>query len=394
MLPKSVSASALSVYNNCPSRFYHENVLRSPTPSNSAADLGTVCHGVLEVWVQNGHHKDRSPFTKMQAFYVQEYFKYFDETDRYDEGLEMLERWYNRQDFETRAVVSTEQKKTFPIPYTKADGTQGEIPLNYIMDRMDLHSDNLPEVVDYKTIREAVQPDQLKHMMQPRVYGLAAQMEYREAERIRVTYDLLRYDTVGVMFTKEENRLTYKHIVGLVQRIVDDEPTGQDGEVWPKESINPDCRYCVRKSECASLLKHQDAGGLVGVKADDDSIEKYVNIRSKAKWQMDALKMLVEETDTVITNYLQDTEQTEWENENLSIKVASRSVRKVEADDVKRIVPEEIWRDYSTIGLKDVEKILADPRMTDEKRSQVKSHIKKIPGNRFLRSSKKVVIDE
>lgn len=392
MRPKSISASALLVYEACPSRFYAEYVKRASDASNSAADLGTVCHAVLERWVKDGLHepKAKTKFSKMQAIYVEEYFKLFTDTERYEEGMEMLEKWYNRQDFYGREVISTEQKLKFFLPVTYPDGTEGEIQFTYIMDRFDMRSDGAPEVTDYKTIREPVQPEDLKHKIQPRAYAVAAQLAYPDAERIWVGFDLLRYEHVAVVFTKAENRLTYIHLRNVAQRIIDDEPTGEDGEVWPAEKINAECKYCIRKAVCNTLLNHTEVGGLAGVNLAEEPelIGEIVDLRARAKWQMEALKSLLDTVDGTIVDYMAREEIQELPGTETAVRVQSRNTRQPDNDLIRNIVPADIWQDYSKMGLKEADKLLADDRLTSEQKVQIKKAIKRIPGTRFLKSVK------
>lgn len=390
MIPKTISASAILTYEGCDARFYAEYVKRAQDSSNSSADLGTVCHAVLERWVKDGYHDPRAKikFNKMQAIFVEEYFKLFSETDRYEEGLEMLERWFNRQDFWDRKVLSTEQKLNFKIPVTHRDGKPGEVQFTYIMDRFDMRDDGIPEVVDYKSIRESVQPEELKHKIQPRAYAVAAQLMYPEAEKIWVSYDLLRYDKVGVVFTKAENRLTYRHLQSVAQDIINNEPENEDDKEWPKEKINAECKYCIRKAECKTLLSHTEVGGLAGVNLSEkpELIGKIVDLRSTAKWQIDALKTLQEELDGVLTDYMVEEEIQELPGDYTSVKVQSRNTRKPEGTLIHQVVGDAIWGDYAKIGVAEADLILADPRLTDEQKSQIKKYIKKIPGGRFLKS--------
>jgi RecB family exonuclease len=391
MRPKTISASALLVYSGCPSRFYEEYVNRARDSSNSAADLGTVLHAVLEEWVKREHHHPtaQTKFTTMQALYVTEYFKLFSDTERYEEGLEILENWYNRQDFWERTVVSTESKEKFMLPVTYPDGTTGELQFTYIMDRLDMRDDGIPEVVDYKSIRAAVQPEDLKHKIQPRAYAVAAQLKYPDAEFVWVGYDLLRYQYVSVRFSKDENRTTYMHLREVAQRIIDDEPKGTEGEIWPAETINEDCRYCIRKAVCKTLHTHTAAGGLAGVNLSNEpeKIGEVVDARSQAKWQMDALKLLVEEYDNMVTDYMQDEDIRELEGNESLVVIKGRSTRKADDAMIKRIVGPEVWADYSTAGIKSIDSMVkTDQRLTDEQRSEIKKYIKKQPAGRYLQS--------
>jgi hypothetical protein len=406
MRPRSISASALLVFLGCRSRFYYENVLRAKDISNSAADLGTVCHAVLERWVKNGWHlvPDKK-FSAMQALYVEEYFKLFTDTDRYEEGLGLLEKWYNRQDWDDRQVISTEEKLHFDVPVKLTSETgvveDGVITFNYIMDRMDLRSDGIIEVVDYKTIMRPMQPDELPHKIQPRAYGLAAQLQNKDAPKVRVTFDLLRYDKVGVTFTKEDNRNTWLQIRSIAQEIINDEPDPSKADdptyVWPAETINLECKYCIRKADCKTLQAHVDAGGLKGTDLlrDETAVGRIVDLRSNVKWRMDALKMLQEELDTMVMEYMQDLDLRELTGNATQVSIKARQKRAIEPGVVRDIVGESKFAEYATIGTGAVDKMLKnDPDLTDEQKAAVKTRMTKVYGGRWLDSQPVGLLDE
>lgn len=392
MIPKSISASALLNYT-CPSRFYAENVLRADSSSNSAADLGTALHAVLERWVKEGYYlQPNADFDIMKGMYIEEFFKLFDDTERYQEGLELAEKWYNRQDWDDRTVISTEKKLSFMLPVKLPDGSDHEFTFNYIMDRFDMRSDGYPEVVDYKSIREPIRPEDLKHKLQARCYAVAAQLEYPHADRIWVTFDLLRYGPVGVAFTKEENRLTYMHLRGLAQRIADDEPTGEEGEVWPKEIINETCRYCIRSHECQALLKNREAGGIESLDliAEPQKVTEIVDHRTRAKHQMDALKGVVDKLDNLLVDYMQNEEIREVEGDESTLTIQSRNVTRPDGPMIRQIVGNDVWADYTGLTAKAANDILKDPRLTDAQKSLIKQHLPKVPGTRYLKSKTKI----
>jgi hypothetical protein len=110
--PKTLSASSALVFEGCEARFLAESIQKIPSVQNSAAALGTVCHAVLEWWVMSNYHRlPNTPFDVMVKQYDEAYFTLFSDKSRYDEGLEMCRRWYDRQDWTGRQVLSTEKKE-------------------------------------------------------------------------------------------------------------------------------------------------------------------------------------------------------------------------------------------------------------------------------------------
>src|SRR5699024_4479079 len=110
------------------------------------------------------------------------------------------------------------------------------------------------EVVDYKTVRVPIQPDDLDTKIQARAYSLAIQIKHPEATKIKVTFDLLRHDPVSIEFTRDDNIAFWKFLVAETQRIVDLD----EADVRP--TLNPECGFCVKKYSC-KLLQANIAGG-------------------------------------------------------------------------------------------------------------------------------------
>lgn len=370
MIPKSLSASSALVYELCPARWKAEYLERAKQPSGSAANLGTACHAALEAWVRDGHHL-RFPRgggeDTMRSLFVEAYRALFADDERLEEGVELCLSWLERQDWTNRIVLSTETKLSFDLP-TSA----GPIPFNYIMDRFDLlegpHcAEGLVEVevVDYKSVFLPVQPEQLKTKIQARAYGLAAQMQYPDADRVWVTFDLLRYEPVGCVFTKEENRETYRYLKALAERIIADDEA--------PEVLNPDCRYCVRKFECESLLSHVQAGGPLGITDPGEAAAK----RAKLASAKAALEGMISELDGVILTHCEREGLTEFETDEVEVRITARKNRVIDTAMLARVVPPEVLVDKGAkVNISTVDALLRGDELSDSEKSQVRRLIR------------------
>jgi hypothetical protein len=195
---------------------------------------------------------------------------------------------------------------------------------------------------------------------------------YPEAERVKVTFDLLRYDQIGVYFSKEDNRETWRYLVKLCQRLIEDDGTA--------ETINPSCMYCVRKASCQTLLTHQAVGGMIGV---DDPYE-IADILAKVKWQMKALKAVESDLSGIVTDYLQEEDMASFETDTVVVKLRRRQSRKVDAPIAARIIGEDIYARYATLGARDIDALLKGDELDDNQKVQLKSAIRKEYGNAWL----------
>src|SRR5690606_25707099 len=150
----------------------------------------------------------------------------------------------------TNEVLSVEQKLNFPIK-TSA----GMIPFTYILDRLDKIENGVYEVVDYKSIRAYIRPEELKGKIQPRAYALAIQIQYPDAEKIFVSFDMLRHnEKIGVTFTRQDNIDTYRYLQRAAERII---ATDEDKT---EETINEECKWCIKKTTCDTLARSVAAG--------------------------------------------------------------------------------------------------------------------------------------
>lgn len=365
MLPSSISATSIQVFESCQSRWRAEFFEKTPTLSGSAANLGTAVHGALEGFVKAGKHKPKQGFGELKAYYDIEYWKVFADEERYTEGLGLLDTWYQRTEFpESIHVASTETKENFLV---KADGH--EVVFNFIWDRCDIltNSDGTfdVEVLDYKTVGQPIQPEDLKKKIQARSYALAAAIKYPQARYIWITYDLLRYDKIGVRFTREENIETYRFLQAALRRII-----ASDGT---KETLNPECRWCIRKPVCETLHKHIAAGGVLGL-TDPDQV---ADLRAQNEYTIKALETLNKELDEFLLRHLEETEQLEFRTGSTVVSGTMSSRRGVDPHRVARVIGSEMMSEYGSMKMGDFDRLMKDNRLTDEQKSELKQLVGK-----------------
>ena len=117
MQPETLSASAAETYENCPARFHAENILKAPQPGGAAAALGTATHGALERFIVDELYLSGGTLADLHALFEEEWWKEFSEKipNLYDDGKDMLETWFERNDFKGRTVLMAEIKERFPL---------------------------------------------------------------------------------------------------------------------------------------------------------------------------------------------------------------------------------------------------------------------------------------
>lgn len=368
MIPKSLSASSVLVSETCMARWKVENFYRTPQVSSEPANIGTSVHYALEHFVEDVYLKglyEWDNIKQLKAYYDIGYVETFGttnfDTEAYRDGAALVAKWYDRnRGGLPNKVLSVESKQNFPIKTSV-----GEIPWNYIYDRLDQIDHETYEVVDYKTIRLPHRPEDLKAKIQPRSYALAAQIMYPEAKRIWVSFDMLRHDgPVGVVFTRDENADTYRYIKRAAERII---ATDEDKA---EETLNPECKWCIRKTTCETLQK-ANVGGTVHGLTIEQVAQKKLDIDS----QILALKYAQEELDKQLLAEAEARDEFEYEAGNVSVTITARKIRKPNSNAIINIVGPELSAKYGNMTMTNIDKLLKSGELTPDQKRMVESQI-------------------
>lgn len=396
MIPKTLSASSLQVAALCMDRWAATYIDRTPDFSNSAADVGTTVHGALEYYVRavylDGTHahldKDKRKellVSYYQMSYVQTFGSADMDTDEYRDGFDLAMKWFRRTDLDSvYKVESLELKETIKVPYNHPDGTRQEIDFNYIMDRVDQTGETEWEVVDYKSVRVPIRPEDLETKIQARAYALAIQIKHPEATKIKVTFDLLRHMPVSITFTRDDNIAFWRFLCEETQRIVD---LDRD-DVEP--TLNPECGFCVKKFSCPALLKNAASGGFLSL-----SISEQGKLMADLQAQAKAINNMIPQLEESLMKYAAQNDTLEWETEDGSttIEVGMTSGRReFPADRAAEIMGPELFAQMGNMTLGNLEKIIKDESLDPDMRQQLQSLITKGNGNLKVYAKPKVRI--
>lgn len=387
MRPKSLSASALQVAETCLSRYYAENILRAERPPNAAASLGTTVHSALEAYVKRVYLEKVSPpsiqhlLDLFRMFYMVHFETSDTDTEDYADGVAMLRRWFGRTDFSNRTVLSCEVKESFEVPVPGSES----IPFNYIWDRFDQLDENVYEVVDYKSVRLPVTPEDLRGKIQARCYGLAAQIKYPNAEKIWVRFDLLRHESVATVFTRDANAATWHYVCEAADRIL---AANKDDL---KETLNSECRWCVRKLTCNALLSNIAGGGIFTFTSALDAVD----LRARLEYQRKGLDVLIQEIDEQILKEAQATEILEFETDDNKIKIGTGGRRRVDVERIEHLLDRELFYRYGgpMMNLKNFDALLKDEAVRPDLRAKLKEAVYHLYNDPTVRVVEKNKID-
>lgn len=370
---RTISATSLQTFEECPKRWLEENVNRTPRSGNTnAADNGTACHAALEEYVGAVYvdKKAQPNLDMLLMFYKNAFMDAFKtvELDRpeYAEGVDMLTRWFDRADFEGIEIVSLEKKDFIEIR-TSA----GPRKYNYIWDRCDKFTENgkkIIRVVDYKTIRANLSPEDLSAKIQARMYAMAAAIQFKDEkpDEIWVQFDLLRYSPVEVTFNRDQNVATWNYVKATAERILAMNPAKAP------ETLGPGCQWCVRKTTCNTLRKNIAGGGIYSLQSDEELLKARYELESVQK----AAKYGLEEIDDLIMSRSKARDEIEWEAGNFEVKFTSRRTRSVDTQDVVNIIGADAVASLGKVNIGEVEKLLKGNELTAEQKSLLRGCIR------------------
>lgn len=389
MIPNSLSATSLDVFMNCPARFHAEKILKTPTPSGDAALRGSTVHLALELFVQKAIIEGTMPWVweVLETFLLKAYKETFGSTDtdteQFKDCVDMCKRWFARTDVRTVKVLSLEKRDEFDLITSI-----GKIPFVFIIDRLDELSPGVYRVVDYKSIRAYISPDDLRSKIQARIYALAIQILYPDAQEIWVEFDMVRHDTPnpGTKFTPQDNAATWYRLVEEAEKIIALDETDPINNPLP-ENINNECMYCVRKSSCNTFLRHE-AGGGIYAKTGDEAVKLKLEIQSRLK----AMRILDEELNDIILREADERGEFTWKVSDIEVKITAPKQRKPDMPAILRIMPPEIVERYGSMTLGTIDTLLKSGELTDEQVTQVKACIKQEWGDPKPKVTRKPII--
>lgn len=377
----------MKVALDCLARWGEEYLNYARQPGGLAADLGTTLHLALEMYVERTILDKSRPaeIAYLLDCYTTAYLKImqsFDfESELFKEGERMLRVWHERTNFDNRTVLSTESKEFFELPYVDpTDGQKKKVKFNYIMDRLDQTGEDEYEVVDYKSWRGLIGSDEVKPMLQARIYALAVQIKFPTAKRIVVRIDQLRGESVGAVFRRSDNAVTFRALKIVLQRIVDT-PLSQ-----MRETLNDECKWCIRKTKCKALRSHREAGGVL-----DLSLDELIKMRYELHTSAGALGNAVDAIDEQIKKEMDEIDIRSIETLSGKFRATTTGGRGrtvINENAVPGVIGEDLALEVATYTKAKLEQLRGDPRVPAATWKQVEALMERVPGKRGLRVTK------
>ena len=378
MEPKTLSATAIKCFEQCEAMFKAQYVDRVSEASGAAADLGTAVHDTLEWFVNNTGTLDVNPQDSLLDYFGHHAVKYGLDATMVKDGRKMLREWLARwEEAPPHIVLSCEVKESFTVKSSNGH----EVQVNYIWDRGDEHQDGSIEVVDYKTWRKFVDAEEMRQLIQVRLYALSAAIKYKDRNppAIWVTYDQMRVGPVSVKFTREDNKATWNYLKLVYDRIL-----ASDGS---RETVNEDCRYCVRKATCETLDAAMQAGNIQRLRANPEQAALRLAELRAAKNAMD---MITSELEEFMEELLEEHGVPELTfDTGVVVKMTLRRSRKPEMERISKLVGPDIMARYGKMNLSDIDELLKGDEIEEDVKVEIQRHIKTTASGKATASFKK-----
>ena len=364
---ESLSATALHVSELCLSRYQTEHLHKIPRSGiHRAASIGSTVHLALERFVDAACIKKTTDWsdedflrTCGEVAYHETFHSADTTTEDFKECWELVQRWYARTDLSNTHVLSVEEKRNFLVPTSI-----GKIPFNYIWDRCDQLDDHVYEVVDYKTSRWNVGVNDLETKLQARAYALACRIEHPDAEKIWVTFDMLRHTSVGLEFTRDDAVAFWAQLKRTAQKIVD---TPDDNV---PETLNPECRWCAKLARCKEVRKNHMLGGIHSLTLDEMARAKY-----EIDNQLKALEVLSEQLEEQLSLEAERRDEFEMELDGLKVGFSVPSRRRANHPAIAAILGPDLSREMGRFTLGQLDDLLESGRLSYDQVRQVKAQI-------------------
>ena len=254
MKQKSVSATYLKTFLQCPQKFYYKyQEKKTPVETGDARAFGTAVHEALEKMYTRLGEKGAAP-DEEDYNYVYDVFldsaidNQLIDQGLYDEGRQMLKARLDAFD-PTEKVVGLELLFGFRdsgLVVTTERGT----PLIGAIDKVvELDKDTVV-VIDYKTSRTALTDDQSAKDEQMSLYDLAISKLYPQYKNIIMVFDYLRLSPVITHRTPEQRANFEKFIDKMYDKI------GEMDESEVKPKLNEFCGWCDYKAFCPKFTEY------------------------------------------------------------------------------------------------------------------------------------------
>lgn len=294
-----ISYSSLENFKQCPLKYKFSEIDKIKEPKSKEAIFGTYIHKVLKWFYQKDPHfptldsllkyyRDYWP-KKTEGF---EWKNPEEEKSYFQEGLRMLEEFYNKNihhktsilDLETRFEVVIDENSNKP---------NGKHILTGVIDRIDKLPDGTIEIIDYKTGKRMPSQKALDENDQLSLYaiGLKNRWPRIKIENLRLSLYFLKFnEKINTQRTEKSLQESQNKIIDLIHQI-------EKSEFEPRSSIL--CGWCGYRNICPiwrHFYENESSNNLNGVDIKKKIDQYFVLKKEKEKLEekLTELKNLID----------------------------------------------------------------------------------------------------
>jgi RecB family exonuclease len=303
------SYSAIDTYLQCPQKYKFQEIDRIRVPKSKEAIFGTLIHETLKFMFKRdplyptldevvAHFREKWPSLEVlnagskhdslkRPWAAEEEKVYF------EEGVRMLKRFYEKNAPWNFTIVDLESR----FKVVLADERTGETHiLAGIIDRIDKHTDETYEIIDYKTSKRMPSQEALNQNLQLSLYSLGLQKRWPHLnpEDIKLSLYFLKHgEKLSTKATKDTTEKTKEHILKTIAEIQDRLKSGKEFEPTP----SPLCDWCGFKPLCPAWkhLYKKQAPKTIGQEEIDKTIKEYFELKKNKQEEEGRLDELQEQ---------------------------------------------------------------------------------------------------
>ena len=241
----TLSPSSITAYSDCPLKFKFQKILRVPSPSSVALDLGNVVHAITEEVakekMKGEEIVEEKALAKIKEKWIFNSYQSQSEENTATQRAEGMVKTYVKWEKETKnELVGLE------VPF---DVKIGDITFTGRIDRLEKNPDGKYEVVDFKSGKTVKSKNKAKIDPQLNIYAKAVEKLKGELPVKASLFYVEKDKMVEYPVTEESVKETVDTIIDMTKEIL-----SENFEATPSYSA---CMFCSYQSICDAKVTEE-----------------------------------------------------------------------------------------------------------------------------------------